>query len=326
MAIDPQLWEGVKILDRTGERGQVIGHVANVRRYADGEVVGDMVLEDGRTVGAARLYCGTCLAGDAKMSDELRGQIEEAKAAKYPGCRILSLGDACECKICSLEREVSRLRRECNELEAAATRERLQAGALREVLDVHRERARKANALAAEAWRQRDDAREDRDLMAEVAVDINVEVNGDGDLRARLQEAMDEIEGARQEAFSHGFVVDCDPEDLEAVQVADDLRTLVGWIASAEGAARVERDGALARENPYRTADGKPVVLGETELWERDPGGGKPIRHGVCYSLTHGIRLGPTLYAFAGGSMARPLDQCYSSEQAVLNAETHGHE
>ena len=30
--------------------------------------------------------------------------LAEAQAAKYPGCKVLSLGDQCPCKLCGLER------------------------------------------------------------------------------------------------------------------------------------------------------------------------------------------------------------------------------
>lgn len=248
---------------------------------------------------------------------QLRQELEAAQSARR--CRLPGDGEHCDCAVCNLDREVASLRRDRNELEAAAAREKVQSHVLREAFTAQRERVAKANRIVAEAWRQRDAARRERDFLAETAIGIEITpVNAD--LEKRLRAATEEIEDARAEAFRYGFVVDCDPDDAEAFQAADDLRTLVGWIAAAESIARAERDEAYARENPYRTADGKPIVLGETEVWTREWGSDMPLRLGVCYSITKGIRLGDTLYVFAGGAQATPVEQCYSSEQAVLAA------
>jgi hypothetical protein len=255
----------------------------------------------------------------AEPLDVNQAPIADGSAKSACKCRLPANGETCGCVVCGQDRELASLRRRCNELEAAAARERLQARVLKEAFENQRERVVKANRFVAEAWRQRDAAMRERDFLAETAIGIEITpVNAD--LEERLRAATEEIEDARAEAFRYGFVVDCDPDDPEALQAADDLRTLVGWIAAAESIARAERDEAYARENPYRTADGKPIVLGETEAWTREPVTGKPVRLGICYSITKGIRLGDTLYVFAGGSMATPVEQCYSSEQAVLAA------
>lgn len=249
---------------------------------------------------------------------QLRQELEAAQSARR--CRLPSDREACGCAVCNLDREVAALRRDRNELEAAAAREKLQSHVLKEAFAAQRERVARANRIVAEAWRRRDAARRERDFLAETAIGIEITpVNAD--LEKCLRAATEEIEDARAEAFRYGFVRDVDdPDDLEELQRADDLRSLVGWIAAAESIARAERDEACARENPYRTADGKPIVLGETEAWTREQGTGKPLRLGICYSVTRGIRLGDTLYVFAGGAQATPVERCYSSEQAVLAA------
>jgi hypothetical protein len=56
-----------------------------------------------------------------------------------------------------------------------------------------------------------------------------------------------EIDAARQEAFRYGFKLDCDDSDPAEVAQADELISLVSWIAQAESQARAERDEALCR-------------------------------------------------------------------------------
>lgn len=251
----------------------------------------------------------------------VRQQAQEiASLQSARRCRLPGDGEHCDCVVCGQDREVTALRRDRNELEAAAAREKLQSHVLKEAFAAQRERVTRANRLVAEAWRQRDAARRERDFLAETAIWIDV-TPVCSDLKEKLRAATEEIEDARQEAFRYGFVRDVDdPDDPDELQQADDLRSLVGWIAESECQARRERDEAYARQNPYQTADGKPIVLGETEVWTSEPGTGRPRRLGICYSVTRGVRLGDTLYVFAGGAQATPVEQCYSSAQAVLDA------
>lgn len=48
--------------------------------------------------------------------------VEQLQVVKYPGCKVLSLGDACTCKICMLEKRV-----DAAEADAARQRERVDA-------------------------------------------------------------------------------------------------------------------------------------------------------------------------------------------------------
>lgn len=188
----------------------------------------------------------------AEPLDVNQAPIADGSAKSACKCRLPANGETCGCVVCGQDREVASLRRRCNELEAAAAREKAQSRILRELFEDKRARVARANQIVAEAWRQRDAAWRERDFLVATAIGIDVT--------------------------------------------------------------------PVRSENPYWTADGKAIVLGETEVWTRERGTGKPLRLGICYSVTRGIRLGDTLYVFAGGSMATPVEQCYSSEQAVLAA------
>jgi hypothetical protein len=66
------------------------------------------------------------LAEERKTADMYRADyrtvnaaLAEALAAKYPGCKVLSLGEACPCKLCSLERERDDARQESEDSHSA---------------------------------------------------------------------------------------------------------------------------------------------------------------------------------------------------------------
>lgn len=46
--------------------------------------------------------------------ERLKAENAELTAAKYPGCKVLSLGAACPCKICALERKLAEARQVMN--------------------------------------------------------------------------------------------------------------------------------------------------------------------------------------------------------------------
>ena len=83
-----------------------------------------------------------------------------------------------------------------------------------------------------------------------------------------------ELDGAREEAFRYGFKRDVDdPDDREAIQQADDLRTLVSWIAEAESTARRERDNAYAEAERLRA---------KLDYWRRTAGVGVHPKRSDC--------------------------------------------
>lgn len=70
---------------------------------------------------------------------------------------------------------------------------------------------------------------------------------------SEMQRLRADIEAARQEAFRYGFKRDCDDSDPDEVAEADELISLVSWIAQAECQARAERDSALCRLREFET-------------------------------------------------------------------------
>jgi hypothetical protein len=51
----------------------------------------------------------------AGMVATITAERDALLVAKYPGCKVLSLGDSCPCKICTLERERDALREKVEE-------------------------------------------------------------------------------------------------------------------------------------------------------------------------------------------------------------------
>ena len=72
-----------------------------------------------------------------------------------------------------------------------------------------------------------------------------------------------------------------------------------------------------------KTADGVPIVLGQTELWARDDYDDPPkvFRLGTAFALTVGVAMGPPK-VMAGQSRFVDCDQTYSTREAAEKART----
>jgi DNA repair exonuclease SbcCD ATPase subunit len=98
-------------------------------------------------------------------------RIAELEVAKYPGCKLLSLGDTCPCKICDLERKLAAREAELAGAIDSYNKTTADANVLERERLAFRRRAEQAEAALAACQAERDAAHRRADALVQGTLD-----------------------------------------------------------------------------------------------------------------------------------------------------------